>query len=118
VERRKIFAYLQMQRVLRCFRSCGKTENSVVWLCRVEFGAVALCLCAVIARVMVREGAAFARACAAEDWLLLAGSLATVGRMVMAPWMGDVGAGWVWMFAATCAAHLAVKGFRATRVEN
>ncbi len=93
-------------------------ENSVAWLCRVEFGAVALCLCGVIARVMVREGGALVRASVAEDWLLLAGSLATAGRMVMAPWMGNVGAVWIWLFAATCAAHLAVKGFRATRVEN
>jgi hypothetical protein len=34
------------------------------------------------------------------------------------PWVGPLGRGWIWMFAATCAMHLAVKGFRATRVEN
>ncbi len=93
-------------------------DNSVAWLCRVEFGAVALCLCAVIARLMVREAGALVRACSAEDWLLLAGSLATAGRMVLVPWMGDVGTGWIWVFAVTCAAHLAAKGVRATRVEN
>ena len=88
------------------------------WLWRVEFGAVAFCLGAVVARLMVREGAAFLRACAAEDWLLLAGALATAGRLAAAPWIGDVGMVWIWVFAVICAAHLAVKGFRATRVEN
>lgn len=90
----------------------------MAWLWRVEFGVVALCLCAVIVRLMVREGWTLVRACVAEDWLLLAGTLATAGRMAMAPWMGDVGTGWVWVFAVTCAAHLAAKGFRAIQVEN
>ena len=93
-------------------------ENSVAWLWRVEFGAVALCLYAVMVRFMVREAGALARACAAEDWFLLAGSLATAGRLVLAPWRGDLGAGWVWVFAVTCAVHLAVKGIRASRVKN
>jgi hypothetical protein len=90
----------------------------VAWLWRIEFGAVALCLGAVMARLIMREAGTLLRADETEDWLLLAGSLATAGRVVAAPRMGDVGAGWVWMFAVTCAAHLAVKGFRATRVEN
>jgi hypothetical protein len=90
----------------------------VAWLGRVEFGAVALCLFAVIVRLMVREAAAMLRACAAEDWLLLAGTLGTAGRVSATLWMGDVGRGWVWAFAVICAVHLAVKGFRATRVEN
>ena len=63
-------------------------------------------------RLMVREGRALLRACVAEDWLLLAGSLATAGRVAAAPWVGDVGTLWVWVFAVICAAHLAVKGFR------
>lgn len=90
----------------------------MAWLWRVEFGAVALCFCAVIARLMVRQGGALLRACAAEDWLLLAASLAAAGRIVLTPWMGQVETGWVWMFAVTCAVHLAVKGFRTTRIEN
>lgn len=90
----------------------------MAWLGRIEFGAVALFLGAVMARLMVRKAGALLRACEAEDWLLLAGSLATAGRMVSAPWWGDVGTGWIWGFAVTCAVHLAVKGFRATRVEN
>ena len=90
----------------------------MAWLWRVEFGAVAICLCAVIVRLMVREGGALMREAGAEDWLLLAGSLATATRVVLAPWMGDVGTRWVWMFAVTCGVHLAVKGFRATQVEN
>ena len=93
-------------------------NNSVAWLGRVEFGAVALCLCVVIVRLMVREARTLARECVAEDWLLLAGTLTTAGRVAMVPWMGDVGTGWVWLFAGTCAAHLAAKGYRATRVEN
>lgn len=90
----------------------------MAWLWRIEFGAVALCLGAVMARLMVRESAALLRAGEAEDWLLLAGSLVTAGRVVIAPWWGDVGTGWVWVFAVICAVHLAVKGFRATRVAN
>lgn len=90
----------------------------MTWLWRIEFGAVALCLCAVIVRLMVSEAGALVRECAPEDWLLLAGSLATAGRVVVMPWAGQVGTGWIWVFAVTCAAHLAVKGFRATRVEN
>ena len=65
-----------------------------------------------MARLMVREGRALLRACAAEDWLLLAGSLATAGRGAAAPWAGNVGTRWVWVFAAICAAYLALKGFR------
>ena len=90
----------------------------MAWLGRIEFGAVALFLGAVMARLMVRKAGALLRACEAEDWLLLAGSLATAGRMVIAPWLGDVGTGWVWVFAVICAVHLAVKGFRATRIAN
>jgi hypothetical protein len=114
----KDFCLLALGPVLRCSRSFGKRKKFVAWLGRVEFGAVAFCVCAVIARVMVREAAALARACAAEDWLLLVGSVATAGRVAMVPWMGAVGRGWVWIFALTCVAHLAVKGFRATRVES
>lgn len=95
-----------------------KDKNTVLWLWRAEFGAVALCLCAVMARLMVREAGALIRQAAAEDWLLLAGSLAAAGRVVLVPWVGVVDKGWIWMFAVTCATHLAVKGFRATRAEN
>ena len=90
----------------------------MAWLWRVEFGAVGLCFFAVIARLMVREAGALVRGCAAEDWLLLAGSLATAGRVVMAPWVGQVQTGWVWAFAGICAVYLAVKGLRATGAEN
>jgi len=90
----------------------------VVWLCRIEFGGVALFLCALIVRLMVRQAGALVRAYAAEDWLLLAGSLVTAGRVVLVPWTGPIGTGWLWMFAATCATHLVVKGLRAIRVEN
>jgi len=90
----------------------------VAWLWRVEFGAVALCLLGVIVRLIVREAGALARAARVEDWLLLAGTLVTVGRVTMLPWAGDLATGWVWMFAATCVVHLAVKGFRATRVKS
>jgi hypothetical protein len=90
----------------------------VAWLCRVEFGAVALCLCAVIGRLILREAGALVRRCAAEDWLLLAGSLGTAGRMAVTPWMGHLDTGWVWLFGAVCAVHVSVKGIRAARVEN
>ena len=90
----------------------------MVWFCRIEFGTVAIFLCALIVRLMVRQAGALMRASAAEDWLLLAGSLATAGRMMVVPWSGPIGAGWIWMFAVTCATHLVVKGFRAIRVEN
>jgi hypothetical protein len=93
-------------------------DSLVAWLWRIEFGAVALCLGAVMVRLMAREGRRLMRVCAPEDWLLLAGALATAARVAMAPWRGDVGTGWVWLFAVTCAAHLAAKGYRATRVEN
>jgi hypothetical protein len=115
---RKILDYLDLRAVLRCSRSTQKKGSFVAWLWRVEFGAVALCLSAVILRLMVREAGALARAAKAEDWLLLAGALVTAGRVAVLPWAGDLATGWVWMFAATCAVHLAAKGFRATRVEN
>jgi hypothetical protein len=92
--------------------------NLVKWLWQVEFGAVALCLLGVIVRLIVREAGALVRAARAEDWLLLAGALVTVGRVAMLSWAGDLATGWVWMFAATCGVHLAVKGFRATRVKS
>ena len=97
---------------------CPEKGNFVAWLWRVEFGAVGLCMCAVIVRVLLREAGALLRGCAAEDWLLLAGALATTGRVAMAPWSGQVQKGWIWMFAVVCATHLAVKGFRATRVRS
>ena len=90
----------------------------MVWLWRTEVGAVALCLCAVIVRLMVREARTLMRECVAEDWLLLAGSLATAGRIAIMPWTGPVGTRWVWIFAVTCAMYLIAKGLRATRVEN
>ena len=65
-----------------------------------------------MARLMVREGKALLQASMAEDWLLLAGSLVTAARVAAAPWVGNVGTRWVWVFAAICAAYLAVKGFR------
>jgi hypothetical protein len=71
-----------------------------------------------MARLMVREVPALLREALAEDWLLLAGALAAAGRVVLVPWAGSVRSGWIWMFAMTCAAYLAVKGFRATRIEN
>ena len=84
----------------------------MVWLCRAEFGAIALGFFALIVRLIVRGGGALLREALGEDWLLLVGSLATAGRVAMLPWLGDVGAAWIWVFAATCATHLAVKGFR------
>ena len=90
----------------------------MVWLWRIEVGAVALCLCAVIVRLMVREARTLMRECVAEDWLLLASSLATAGRVAILPWAGPVDRRWIWIFAATCAMYLIAKGFRATRVEN
>jgi hypothetical protein len=92
--------------------------NFVAWLWRVEFGAVALCMCAVIVRFLVREAGALVRASGAEDWLLLAGALATAGRVAIVPWSGQVQRVWVWVFALICATHLAVKGLRATRVKS
>lgn len=73
---------------------------------------------AVIVRLLVREAGALLRASEAEDWLLLAGSLVTAGRIAMVPWSGQVHEGWVWGFALICATHLAVKWFRATRVKS
>lgn len=90
----------------------------MAWLWRIEFGAVALCLMAVIVRLIVRAWRALVRDSGAEDWALLAGSLVTAGRVAGMPWLGRVGTGWVWAYAAICAVHLAVKGFRATQVRN
>jgi len=97
--------------------ACAEKGNFVAWLWRIEFGAVALCTCAVIVRLLVRETGALIRASRSEDLLLLAGTLATAGRVAMVPWSGQVQKGWVWVFAVVCAMHLAVKAFRATRVK-
>lgn len=90
----------------------------MAWLWRVEFGAVALCLCAVIVRLLVREAGALMRASGAEDWLLLAGAVVTAARVALRPWSGQIQQGWLWLFAVICVTHLAVKGFRATRVKS
>ena len=90
----------------------------MAWLWRVEFGAVALLMGAVIVRLVVREAGALLRASEAEDWLLLAGSLVTAGRVAMVPWSGQVQEGWLWGFALICAAHLAAKVFRAPRAKS
>ena len=73
---------------------------------------------AVIVRLLVRETGALMRASRAEDWLLLAGALVTAGRVAIMPWSGPVQGAWVWGFALICTTHLAVKGFRATRVKS
>jgi len=92
--------------------------NFVAWLWRVEFGAVALGMCAVIVRLLLREAGGLMRASRGEDWLLLAATLLTAGRVAMVPWSGQMQKDWVWVFAVACATHLAVKAFRATRVKS
>jgi hypothetical protein len=86
----------------------------VAWLLRVEFGAVALVFCAVLARLLLREARVFRRVRAAEDWMLLAAAAVTAARVTM----GAPETAWVWGFGLMCAAYLAAKGMRATRVEN